>query len=490
MILSTYSVYSQNTCDHCKKKKHSRIEKSNNCDDCKTKECCCETKQVCDIVIDLNNRNEICLPTNLKRGDFYRVVLKNFNKNAYNVSVNSSNIDTLKPIDIPNFSSISIDNLIKLTGAFNYSSKVNSKLIDEVENISFNKNTFESEVNILSVNNKIIEDRMLIRIEAYKRLTEELLKIKYKIDVSKDEFFNYKNDKIYGSRLGNENDVEKIINDLKNYRREIDSLLNNFIEQYKEFEKIVNEITPTPTSTSEAGKNIDNFKKLHQETLSKANELRDSLSAEKIDALVTMIIHLTDDRCYYSFPIQFTKDQSELKIELTPKNDKIPFQKEVIGPYTFPMEFPTYWSVGSSFYAGFGLENDRYSVVSTTENDVTTHRVIKEDTDNMELGFSAIVRYGKKLELEGLKNVGFHFSFGPGISIEKNPRPRFLLGAGLSVGDKHNLTFDAGLIAGYIDQKSNIVDENAIFTVEPTNLTVTRLKTGGFFSIGYFFKLN
>jgi hypothetical protein len=60
----------------------------------------------------------------------------------------------------------------------------------------------------------------------------------------------------------------------------------------------------------------------------------------------------------------------------------------------------------------------------------------------------------------------------------------------LSYGKKHNFTFDLGLIAGYTDTKSKVIDLNNVYTEKPSNITVTKLKAGAFVSFGYMFKIN
>ena len=103
------------------------------------------------------------------------------------------------------------------------------------------------------------------------------------------------------------------------------------------------------------------------------------------------------------------------------------------------------------------------------------------------MGIAALLRYGKKSESS---DWGRHFSVGTGLSIEKSPKPRLLIGGGLSYGKKHNFTFDLGLIAGYTDTKSKVIDLNTVYTEKPSNITVTKLKAGAFVSFGYMFKIN
>ena len=86
-------------------------------------------------------------------------------------------------------------------------------------------------------------------------------------------------------------------------------------------------------------------------------------------------------------------------------------------------------------------------------------------------------------------DFGYHGSFGVGVNIGENIRPRLLLGIGFSKGKTHSIALDFGLIAGYVDVKSNAVDLNTTYTVKPENLTVIKLKLGGFASIGYIFRL-
>jgi hypothetical protein len=143
--------------------------------------------------------------------------------------------------------------------------------------------------------------------------------------------------------------------------------------------------------------------------------------------------------------------------------------------------------VGTSIYYAYGLKNERYSLVGSTVGTTTTYKIVEESNMKNELGIAALLRYGCKNKDS---KYGKHFSMGTGISIEKSPRPRLLIGGGFSYGTKHNFTFDVGLIAGYCDEKSKIVDLNETYTDKPTNITVTKLRMGGFISLGYMFKIN
>jgi hypothetical protein len=216
-------------------------------------------------------------------------------------------------------------------------------------------------------------------------------------------------------------------------------------------------------------------------------EFKELINADTIEKLFTSILNLTSGRCFTSAPIQFTKEQTKLKVELSPKAEKSPLPTYNFGPYLFPVDFKTYWSVGSVFYYANGLTNERYSSIGTTVGNTTTYRIIEEDEINNELGIAALLRYGKKSESS---DWGRHFSVGTGLSIEKSPKPRLLIGGGLSYGKKHNFTFDLGLIAGYTDTKSKVIDLNTVYTEKPSNITVTKLKAGAFVSFGYMFKIN
>jgi len=111
-----------------------------------------------------------------------------------------------------------------------------------------------------------------------------------------------------------------------------------------------------------------------------------------------------------------------------------------------------------------------------------------EDGLNRELGVSVIMRYGRKLKNRRADWFGYHFAFGPGISIEKSARPRLLGGFGISIGRKHNLVIDYGAILGYVDRKNSNIDINAEFSEKP-DATITDVQIGSYYSIGYTFNL-
>jgi len=182
-------------------------------------------------------------------------------------------------------------------------------------------------------------------------------------------------------------------------------------------------------------------------------------------------------------PMQVIKEQKEIKISIKPKdkNSGLPSWES---SYFIPGPALHYAGTGASFYFA-GLIDENYSVLKTINAaGDTISRLAKEDDGIGEIGSAVLFRFGK-LNKNG--EFGYHFTVGPGISLNNKPKPRLLIGGGLSCGKTHALAFDGGLVAGFVNKLSNAytLDQDYIQIEEPT---VTALKASWFFSVGYIYR--
>lgn len=218
-----------------------------------------------------------------------------------------------------------------------------------------------------------------------------------------------------------------------------------------------------------------------------------SLASEKIDALLRSTLYLSEDRTYTSMPLQHQGDYSEMEIHIVPRDKNSGLQT-----YQFKLRLPEqntwYWSVGSSMYYTpmkdervYIEERLRYSATDTSN----VFRVYDELREAQETGISTMLRYGSKFGPD--TKWGAHGNVGLGLSLgTENLRPRYMLGLGLSYGQKHNVTFDAGLVLGYIQAKSNNIKVYNIhfeeYDIKPEPYT-TLLKGSWFLGLGYSYLL-
>jgi hypothetical protein len=220
----------------------------------------------------------------------------------------------------------------------------------------------------------------------------------------------------------------------------------------------------------------------YSELKSKTMQFQEATKTEGISKLLFPIILLKTDKNFTSLPIQFTKDQEKLEISFVPKDSTSGLQKETLSAIYFPAKSNVYWSVGTSLYHS-QLNDQRVGINTVKVNDSTTSfQLFEEQQLDGELGVAALLRAGTKLNNNSL--IGIHGTFGTGLSIGKDVRPRFLIGGGLSIGKKHNVVIDYGKIAGYVDELSNSVDYNKTYSSAPQPL-ITQLKWDTFFSLGY-----
>jgi hypothetical protein len=454
---------------------------------CEPKNECTDNIHVfCTVVIDLDHPETIKLPKDIKPGQYYNVVVKNVNLNNYFVQINNEDSNVSTAVELPVFGNLSFDNIAKLTAAFNSSTSITSNPdfnnMEQYMMISGSKIKFKSD--------ETDEQLIMKKLDDFKvRLVSEVEKIKAaNVDLDKEKMTLYE----YRLQSNSEKGVDgsynfnKALENFKKLRDDAETIKLDIKNLNKEFEDYIKG-KEEGISNVELKKNLVTLRKMFEESSKTASDFKELINADNVEKLLLSILNLTANKCFVSAPIQFTKEQTKLKVDLKPKAEKSPLPTYNFGPYLFPVDFKTYWSVGTVFYYANGLTNERYSSIGTTVGNTTTYRIIEEDEINNELGIAALLRYGKKSESS---DWGRHFSVGTGLSIEKSPKPRLLIGGGLSYGKKHNFTFDLGLIAGYTDTKSKVIDLNTVYTEKPSNITVTKLKAGAFVSFGYMFKIN
>lgn len=453
--------------------------------DCCTSECESSTKNCCKIVFDLTKNCNLTLPTKLKKGDCFVVEIKNINLNLYNVTINSQdqNKSTAVELPLPGTSTLNFDNLNKLTSNFNTtisSTKKDSikKSDKELASLKFIKiKTFEN-------TDKPCDDSKA----KLDQLSQKIKQLYTIYDNKKTDLYIHRLKKLSISNDQDEYNCYEELENIKTIRNDLNELNLSLNQIMIEYEICINTLSKEAKENATFKEYDKNFKAISAELVKLSEEFRKQISAEEVEKLLSSIINLTSNTTFVSTPLQFTKEQTKLTVEITPKAANSTLQKYTYGPYIFPTDYENYWTVGTSLYYGFGFKNERYSSIGTTTAGVTTYTLVEEPQESGELGIAALLRCGKKFS--NLNLIGYHFTLGTGLSIEKNPRPRLLGGIGLSFGNTHNITIDIGALAGYVDVKSNAVNTSDLFTEKPTNLTVTKLKFGGFLSVGYMYKLN
>ncbi|MEL6673357.1 MAG: hypothetical protein AAFR61_14230 [Bacteroidota bacterium] len=219
------------------------------------------------------------------------------------------------------------------------------------------------------------------------------------------------------------------------------------------------------------------------------DKLQEITSAEKVSAALEPLAFIENNalRRYVSIPMQLEGEETQLKIELKPRAADKPIQ-----PYQTTITFPTanrgYQGVGVSLIIS-GLYDEAYSFrdsVNVGFADSLAHQIVNENPTKVELGTAALLRLGIKNEDN---NAGVHFSIGVGTSLGQRIRPRFLLGGGLAIGKKHMATIDVGGIIGYVERISQAaLPIDRLLETKPESITVSNLQARVFVGFGYLYQ--
>jgi hypothetical protein len=87
-----------------------------------------------------------------------------------------------------------------------------------------------------------------------------------------------------------------------------------------------------------------------------------------------------------------------------------------------------------------GLKNDEFSILTHVQPnagnpaklDTLNYSIITENNNGVSTGIDALMHFGGYFKDNS--EVGGFFTFGPGLTLEKNPQVRLMLGAGLLFG--------------------------------------------------------
>lgn len=431
------------------------------------------------ITLDFKSRcwEDESLVQSLSRGGFYQVRISGINLNQWKVSLNNEDSALSKPLD--------------LSQLFGFNTEAITSILSSINN-STSSAFYNSSIEALftdSLPMDLTSDELI----AFNQTNIEKRRLNINVSVSEVNTMmddNYK--KV--SKLGTYCDTNCICCE------SIDALYNDFADKRKSLTELFDEIqkdkelfnmllaNDARAAEIKAGNleskiknintNYDNLKKAVETALG-------LLSHENVrkmaDELSKFIANSNSD--YVSLPLQFTGDQTELSISITPHDSE-----SRLSPYSTSLTFPTfkrnYLAIGAGMYFAPNMRNDAYSVVGNALGD-STFSLIAENPINGELGLSVLVRYGSRPFSYG--TFGYHASIGTGLSFTNPIKPRVMLGGGISIGDRHRLAFDAGIITGYVDRLSNAFSLNQEYGTKPENVVVSQIQSDFFLSLGYIY---
>ena len=406
------------------------------------------------------------------------------------MSIDNLDSSAVKPLDLSLLAGFNLDAISSLLASIVNST---SSAMQEMSNQQVEESTEQAD---------LIE----------KTLTEKQRDILSLLKKNDDNILNYKNslfmfrdsiEKLYGEQ---EKNITKalLLNDSSTITSNmIDQLYTKVISLRSKLANYHNELTDSKIKYTDFSTN--NAKEIKDNKLEKRDEvIKDGydkllatvevslslISVDKISKLAgkMVIIANNSDSKYTSLPLQFSKDQTTLKISITPHDsgNTLPSYHTQL---TFPVHKKSYLAIGPGLYSA-GFSNESYSIkgqaISDTSNGYT---LVPEHKGSPEYGVSILLHYGTKFGYKRASNGigGIHFSAGTGFSFTNPIKPRILLGGGLSFGDRHRLTLDAGLAFGYVDRLSRAFQVGTVYSEKPESVTISRMQYTGFYSVGYMF---
>lgn len=453
--------------------------------------------------------NEITIPSEIKIGDFYQIVVKDINLNRYMVSLNASDTTYSKAIDFPTFGSIDLSSLPSLVSSITTSVIADSdeEVIDSIAVMAkidnFKENTFAKKSLVFDnifmlkglkaketdTKKELIDKQLAVNVlKALEYATD--LKI-VKADIEEKEF-DYMETRVLRKTIENNSDNKiNVKSDLKYFKelrlklKELKVMVEKSQEKSNKFVKNTEGIK----AYLKDPKNIslkESFEKSEAElnlVFTKLNKVIETISSKNIELMLTSVINLYDTKVYTSLPIQFNGEEAEVEMFFIPKDSTSNLQKYSLFPIKFPQK-KYYWSVGTSIYYA-GIKSERVSFVTTVVDETTAKtQVFQEDSTRGELGTALLLRAGKKFS----ENFGTHILAGTGVSLSEEILPRAMLGFGVSYGQKHNFTFDFGVITGNTKRISKSIDFNTEYSEKPEAF-INYLDVNFFIGVGYSFKL-
>ena len=192
---------------------------------------------------------------------------------------------------------------------------------------------------------------------------------------------------------------------------------------------------------------------------------------------------------YLSFPYKLNGDISRFAINITG-----------IDPTKTPQSYSTIielnrypnrlWAFTSGVFVS-GLKNDEFAIHThvlpragnTSTPDSLNYSIQQENNKGVSAGINALIHLGSYFN-DNSETGGF-VAFGPGLTLEKNPQVRVMLGAGLVFGRNNKLALTFGWAGGPVKRLSGNYNTEDRYHPAPTDITRDRFKGSWFASLGY-----
>lgn len=450
------------------------------------------------IYIDFKMRTIDDIPKQMNEGDFYQLIIDCINPNIYDVVINNTDTIYSKKLEFATFSAISLDALTTLTESFDSGGLVQiSELMTPGDSLTLPKNMDEIMLNLQlveggtplqtltpkeEIENLLINNQIIVL-----AIKDHITRFKTMIDNTIFKVYEYRLTSLYKTgKQSTDYDFRTALKELIDAR---EKLAKKGVEMNSVKAAFVKEIDKAPLKNiweKDEGlkKQVNTVKEAYSKSIALVDELRAKINAENSEKLLRSVLFLDNSETFTSFPIQLNGEQAEVEVSFIPKDSTFGLSTIKIPPFKVVAPSKMYWNLSTGFYYS-NLSNEQFSVVNTVANDSTqVFNVVREEERDREAGVVVAIKGGYKLN----DYIGIHGSLGPGITIEKNIRPRLLGGIGVAIGKRNHLTLDFGAILGYVDRKSAVVDLSQDYSAAP-DVTITKLVVANYFAIGYMFRL-
>jgi hypothetical protein len=138
-----------------------------------------------------------------------------------------------------------------------------------------------------------------------------------------------------------------------------------------------------------------------------------------------------------------------------------------------------------------GLKNDEYSILTHVQPNATNpvkvdtlnYSIVKEKNNGVSAGINALMHFGGYFD--NSSEVGGFVTFGPGLTLEKSPQVRVMLGAGLLFGRNNKFALSGGWTGGPVKRLSGNYNLQDTYNPAPNDVTRDQFKGNWFASLGY-----
>lgn len=275
--------------------------------------------------------------------------------------------------------------------------------------------------------------------------------------------------------------AEIIIQKRLQYEREIETYFLNYYDKILPKYDIVARCIPLSTSDSMLSAYKVGFARFLNKFDTTFNEIFIAREYKKLKT--------TYDTLFVSLPFEVKSDITKFAIDITG-----------IDPSKTPQSYNTtfelkkhpnrLWAFTTGVFAS-GLKNDEFSILTRVQAnginplklDTLNYSILQENNSSVSAGINALMHIGGYFTSKS--DFGGFVSFGPGLTLEKSPQVRVMIGAGLLFGRTNKLALSFGRIGGPVKRLSSNYNTTDKYNPAPLDITRDRFRGSWFLSLGY-----